>query len=321
MEDGDEERKPRPPSLSRQSNISLYTGIFEDEMGQYLLTSCLAQLDATLGLAWRACQKKEYTQTLFEKCLRKVRREWNERIFEQEAAVFTRFRNARASLKHAFVQYTKSMASHAAPMYRGSNKNDSTTSTTQLRITVPANVVFVTRLLCTAARHPEVRSGEIFNAGVAAQLARKDIAMQIIREVFDNLQEEFVIVQAKEEEGAEEPSSSSSSVTAHDEVAATREHHDEDLIRPEDSVSNVEANDEVESDAERRSHSASSHTTRDKTPSSSASASRASHLSRSSSSAELLRGLRHSEDEQQCGKNDHHKSVVVRRGGGGIPSF
>lgn len=167
---------PAPPGPN------VYAGIFADETGQQLLTHSMAQIHATLGTAWRACEPKEGRLDVFGKCMDLVDT-WNEKTFEQESAVF-------AAQPRAADCWRASFTGFVTQVYRSSKKM-------QVRATVPSETAYVQALLTTAAAHPDVRSGRYFT--LESSLERKDLAMELIRRSVALMCDEFVLVQEVEE--------------------------------------------------------------------------------------------------------------------------
>ena len=166
--------------MSVPADRQLYAGIFVDEVGQRLLACSLAQLDATIGTAWRACQTKEASAELYERCLDLVE-SWNERVYEEEARVLTDQPGGGEAVQEAFVRYVRDM-------FRGRARPHG-----KVHLTRPSDVAYVQALIGAAVRHRGVRSGRMFDD--AAPLERKDAGMDIVRDAFVHLQREFVLVE------------------------------------------------------------------------------------------------------------------------------
>ena len=219
-----------------ETRHSVYTGIFADEAGQQLLAQSMAQIHATLGTAWRACEPKEGKLDVFGKCMDLVDT-WNEKTFEQEGAVFSGQPRASDCWRASFSGFV-------TQVYRSSKM--------QVRATVPSETAYVQALLTTAAAHPEVRSGRYFT--VESALERKDLAMEIIRRSVLLMCDEFVLVQEMEEAyapGASTPapvdevgpddSASQAGVAARVEKAGAGETREEEARRSSSSSSSSPA--------------------------------------------------------------------------------
>ena len=219
-----------------ETRHSVYTGIFADEAGQQLLAQSMAQIHATLGTAWRACEPKEGKLDVFGKCMDLVDT-WNEKTFEQEGAVFSGQPRASDCWRASFSGFV-------TQVYRSSKM--------QVRATVPSETAYVQALLTTAAAHPEVRSGRYFT--VESALERKDLAMEIIRRSVLLMCDEFVLEQEMEEAyapGASSPapvdevgpddSASQAGVAARAEKAGAGETREEEARRSSSSSSSSPA--------------------------------------------------------------------------------
>lgn len=156
---------------------NVYAGIFADEAGQNILAHSMAQIEATLGVAWHACKDKECRDEVFHKCMDLVDT-WNDRTFTEEAEVFMKQPRASDCWRTAFTGYVRQI-------YRGSKL--------QVRASIPRETVYVQALLQASAKDPFVRSGTYFEC--ASPLDRKDAAMGIIRSALGSLCDEFVYLE------------------------------------------------------------------------------------------------------------------------------
>ena len=195
--------------------LPVYTGIFTREPAQRLLYRSLAQMQETLGAAWRACCDKEDCVGVFGRCMDSVET-WNDRVFQQEAETCFVAQDAGIDdcLRTCFLSFVDEMRpEHPSSAMQGK----------RVEVSVPAPWVFVQALLTIAARHPQVRSGALFTTDWS--LERKDIAMDIVRDALRTLHDEYVSYVEEEREEEDED----------DDAAASRC----DEVLPEDSASNV----------------------------------------------------------------------------------
>lgn len=159
----------------------IYAGIFVNETGQQLLSHSMAQLQATLGTAWTACEPKENRLEVFGKCLDIVDT-WNEKTFAEECEIsFCKQSRAAECWRNAFVTYVRQV-------YNGGK--------TQVRVTMPSETAYVQALLTASAKHPFIRSGRYFTCELS--LERKDAVMDVIRQAMAQLCDEFVLEQDPE---------------------------------------------------------------------------------------------------------------------------
>lgn len=154
---------------------NVYAGIFVEEPGQQLLNHSMAQIQATLGTAWNACESKENRLDVFGRCMDLVDT-WNEKTFAEESqAVFEGLPRSNECWRAAFSAYVRQV-------YRGSKS--------QVRATVPNGPAYVQALITAASKHPVVRSGKYFE--FESSLERKDVAMDVVRQSIATLCNEFV---------------------------------------------------------------------------------------------------------------------------------
>lgn len=156
---------------------NVYAGIFAEEPGQQLLNHSIAQIGATLGTAWEACEAKEDRLGVFGKCMDLVDT-WNDKTFAEEAGVFAAQPRSQECWRSAFADYVRQL-------YHGTKA--------KVRVTVPHPPAYVQLLLTNAAKHPDVRSGRYFECD--SSLERKDVAMDVIRQSMAQLCDEFVLRQ------------------------------------------------------------------------------------------------------------------------------
>ena len=174
--------------MEQQNPRNVYVGIFADEVGQQLLAHSMAQLDATLGTAWSACDSKENKMEVFGRCMDLVD-SWNEKTFAEEASsTFSTRPRSDECWRTAFGGYVRQV-------YRGSKH--------QVRATVPNSTAYVQTLLTTAAQHPVVRSGRYFD--FESTLDKKDVAMDVIRQGLSTLCGEFVYEEPLQATEASQP--------------------------------------------------------------------------------------------------------------------
>ena len=182
----------------------IYAGIFANEPGQLLLHQSMAQIDATLGTAWTACQCKEDKLAVFHKCI-DLLDTMSDKLFEDETDAFLSTERVNECLRQAFVGYVRQV-------YRSSKK--------QVRVSVPTPSAYVQTLLTVAAKAPQVRSGQYFQQ--QSSIERKDIMMDVIRQTTARLCSEYVL--------EEDP------VMEHFEQSSAA---DDDDVAPEDSASQI----------------------------------------------------------------------------------